>query len=120
MTFTLNQTLNMDGTALQDAGQVFTGTGVVQIDEVVPANGQSPEAIGGVIPIAGLQCLFAIASVPCVLDINSTDNEVTLPANVLTRIEPTVDCDGLSIGANTTASGPAGTLKIRALYDATP
>lgn len=121
MIYKLNQNLSIDGaTALQDTGTEFSGSANVAIDETIPAYGESAQPLAGLIPLSGLKCIFAIATVACTLDMNDTDDPVSLEANILKRIEPTADCDEMEVSANTVNGGAAGTLKLRALYDATP
>lgn len=122
MKYTHTQAVETPQGTMQDSGTEYTGSAQLVIDqEVVPANGQSPNILTAAIPTAGLQCIFLLATVPCTVTLTGSDSAPVLVANQLTRITAlNADVTGISVGANSTSSGPAGMVSLRALYDATP
>jgi hypothetical protein len=122
------QTVSTPTGQCQDSGIVTTGDTIVSAapSTVVAANGGSANAITAAFPATGFQSMYLKATVPCVVTLTGvtvingvTIGTVTLAANVMTRISSiTGACTAISVGANTDASGPAGTIEFQALYNA--
>lgn len=130
-THRLLQSFSCAEDTLADAGKSYSGdTSVAVGDDTVPcvvaANGGGANTVSLAIASAALQSLAFLATVPCVVTLTGvtvidgiTASTVTLEANVLRQVTAiTGDMSAISVGANTTGSGPAGTIKIRALYNA--
>lgn len=118
MKFTHTQTLETPQGILQDAGTEYTGKAIIAIDEIVPANGAGANAVAATIPSAGVKCIALLADVPCTVTLTGSNAAPVLVANQITKITAlNADVTAISVGANSTAAGPAGTIKIRVLYD---
>lgn len=119
MKFTHVQTAQMpNGDVLQDSGTEYNGRAMLSIDETVPANGAGANGVLATIPSAGVKAIFLLATVPCTVTFTGSNSAPVLVANQLTKITAlNADVTAISIGANSTSSGPAGAVKIRVLYD---
>ena len=115
-----------------DPGIVTIGDTIVSLapSTVVPANGAAANDVVAAFPATGFQSMILLATVPCVVTFSGvsqfdgvagtpTADDVTLVANVTRRIAAiTGACTAISIGANTTGAGAAGTIQISVLYNA--
>ena len=119
MNHTFQQVLTTPSGAIADSPATLTGDSVFEVDTAVAANGGSANVVSVAIPTATLVSIALISTVPCVVTFTgSTGNNQTLAANVMNRITAIAsDVSSLSVGANTTGSGPAGTIKIRVLFN---
>jgi len=118
MKYYFTQSLQTPEGVIQDSGTEYEGRAALVIDETVPANGQSANAVTATLPTAGLKCIMLLADVPCTVTFTGSDSAPVLVANQLTRLTAlSANVSAISIGANSVSSGPAGTIKIRALYD---
>jgi hypothetical protein len=130
MAFTQNyiQVCNLSTGQVQDSGVLTTGDTILAAapSTVVPANGDGPNAIVAAFPATGFQSMILLATVPCVVTLTGVTvidgasvSTVTLVAGVIHRIAAiTGACTAISVGANTTTSGAAGTLQFEVLYNA--
>lgn len=116
-----------EGTII-DAGITYTGDTSWALDPasgVVNANGGGANAVAFAFTAAGLQSLALKATVPCVVTLTGTSaidgvagSTITLVANQMRHVAAvTGDCTAISIGANTTSEGLAGTIGIWVLYN---
>jgi hypothetical protein len=102
-----------------------TGDTVTEVATTVDANGGSANAVAIAFTAAGFQSLFLQATVPCVVTLTGatvidgvSTSDVTLTANVIRRVSSiTGNVTAVSVGANTTTDGAAGTIKISALFN---
>jgi len=119
MNHSYQQVLTTPSGSIADSAASFTGDSVFEVDTTVAANGGSANVVSVAIPSAGLVSMALISTVPCVVTFTgSTGNNQTLAANVMNHITAIAsDVTSLSVGANTTGSGPAGTIKIRVLWN---
>ena len=122
----LNKVLQTaDGGKLADTGATVTGDTETNGEWTVNANGGGSNAIAVAFPAAGLKSLGLLSTVPCVVTLTGatvidgiTIGTVTLAANALRQVLAiTGDVTAISIGANTTSSGPAGVLKTSLLFN---
>ena len=124
-THVVSRSLQVRGEVWSDGGGTKTADTETGLDGVVNANGGGANAISIAFPAAGLQSLVLLASVPCVVTLTGatvidgvTTGAVTLEANVLRQVTAiTGNVTDISVGANTVSSGPAGTIKISALFN---
>ena len=108
-----------------DVGLTTTGDTITSVNGVVNANGGGANAISIAWPAAGFQSLGLVATVPCVVTFTTSvlidgvaATTITLAADVIRRVGAmTGDITAVSVGANTTASGAAGTIKISVLFN---
>jgi hypothetical protein len=119
MNHSYQQVLTTPSGSIADSAASFTGDTVSEIDTTVPANGAGANVVSVAFTSAGLVSMALISTVPCVVTFTgSTGNNQTLVANVMNHITAVAsDVSGLSVGANTVSSGPAGTIKIRVLFN---
>jgi len=111
-----------------DPGIVTTGDTIISLapSTVVNANGGGANAIVAAFPATGFQSMVLLATVPCVVTFTGvtvidgvSTSDVTLTANVVRRVAAiTTACTAISVGANTTGAGAAGTIQISILYNA--
>jgi hypothetical protein len=110
-----------------DTGTTYSGDTIQSVDGVVNANGGGANAVAIAFPATagGLQSVGLLASVPCVVTLTGatvidgvSTSTVTLVAGVIRLITAiTGAVTAVSVGANTDSSGPAGTIKISALFN---
>lgn len=119
MTHTFQKILTTPSGSLSDSPTTLTGDSVFEVDTTVPANGGSANVVDLAIASADMVSLALLSTVPCVVTFTGdTGDNQTLVANVMTRLTSiSSGITSLSIGANTVGSGPAGTIKIRALMN---
>lgn len=119
MNHTFQQVLTAPSGSIADSATTLSGDSVFECDTTVAANGGSANVVSAAIPSAGLVSLALISTVPCVVTFTgSTGNNQTLAANVMNHITTIAsDVTSFSVGANTTGSGPAGTIKFRILWN---
>ena len=119
MTHTFQTVLSTPSGSLADVPVVLTGDSVFEVDTTVPANGSGANVVSVAIPAAELVSIALLSTVPCVVTFTGdTGDNTALVPNVISR--KTVlggDVTALSVGANTVDSGPAGTIKIRVLFN---
>jgi len=109
-----------DGSSSDTSGDTIT-----EVATTVAANGGEANAVAIAFTAAGLQSLFFQATVPCVVTLTGVTvingvsaSTVTLAADVIYKVSSvTGDCSAMSVGANTTTDGAAGTIKISALFN---
>lgn len=131
MTHKLTHFLNGPEDTLQDLGATLTGDTAVAVGDsttpfVVAANGGAANVASVAVAAAALVSLVFLADVPCVVTLTGatvidgiTTSTVTLTAGVIRQVTViTGSITSMSVGANTTGAGPAGTIKIRLLYNA--
>lgn len=102
-----------------------TGDTVTEVSTTVAANGGGANAVAIAFTAAGLQSVFFQSTVPCVVTLTGvtvingiTIGTVTLVADVIYKVSSvTGDCSAMSVGANTTTDGAAGTIKISAVFN---
>ena len=123
-THTVNRILTQSaGPTIQDTGASYTGDTVTNSDLTVPANGAGANAIEIAFTAANFKSLALLSTVPCVVTLTGataingiTTSTVTLVANVMSHVSAiTGDVTAISIGANTTGSGPEGALNLSLL-----
>lgn len=110
---------------IQDGSVTTTGDSVTAVSTTVAANGGSANAVSIAFTDAGFQSLILLSTVNCVVTLTGataidgvSGSTVTLTANVMRRVaDITGDVTAVSVGANTTASGPAGTIQLNALFN---
>ena len=110
---------------VQDTATTYTGDTTTAVATTVDANGGSANAVAIAFLAAGLQHMLLLATVPCVVTLTGctvingvTASTVTLAANVMTRVTSvTGNCTAISVGANTTGAGAAGTITIAVLHN---
>jgi len=127
-TQTLLQVATVPTGQFSDTGITTTGDTLLSLapSTVVPANGAGANAVVGAFPATGFQSMVLLATVPCVITFTGvtvidgvSTSDVTLVANVIHRVAAiTGACTAISIGANTTGAGPAGTIQGSILYNA--
>ncbi len=108
---------------MQDTGVTYTGDTIANGDWVVNANGGGANAIEVAFTAANFKSLFMLSDVPCVVTLTGataingiTIGTVTLAAGVAAHVSAiTGDVTAISIGANTTGSGPAGVIEVSLL-----
>lgn len=119
------QTVTTPESIWTDTESTTTGDTVTSVATTVAANGGGANAVAIAFTAAGLQSLFLQATVPCVVTLTGatvidgiSTSTVTLTADVIRRVLAiTGDVTALSVGANTTSEGLAGTIKISALFN---
>jgi hypothetical protein len=124
-THLFTQSLTVPGEQFVDTGASYSADTATNVATTVSANGGSANAVAVAFPAAGLQSVGLLATVPCVVTLTGatvingvTIGTVTLVANTIFHITSmTGDVTALSVGANTTSSGAAGTIKISALFN---
>lgn len=126
-TMTYQQALATPESQWADTGVAYSGDTVQSVDGVVNANGGGANSVAIAFPATagGLQCLGLLASVPCVVTLTGatvidgvSTSAVTLAAGVIRLVTAiTGAVTSVSVGANTDSSGPAGTIKISALFN---
>jgi hypothetical protein len=110
---------------LEDSAATTTGDTTTSVATTVDANGGSANAVAIAFTAAGLQSLVLLSTVPCVVTLTGatvidgiTIGTVTLAANTMRRVTAiTGNVTAISVGANTTSSGAAGTITIAALFN---
>jgi len=110
---------------LVDSGTSYTGDTVTAINTTVAANGGGANAVAVAFTAAGLQSMGLLADVPCVVTLTGatvingvTIGTVTLVAGAIFHVTSiTGNVSAISVGANTTGSGAAGTIKINVLFN---
>lgn len=110
---------------LNDTGATYTGDTTTSVATTVSANGGAANAVAIAFTAAGLQSLILLSTVPCVVTLTGatvidgvSSSTVTLAANVMRQVTAiTGDVSAISVGANTTGSGAAGTITIAALFN---
>lgn len=109
------------------ATEVIEGDTIWNLDGVVNANGGAANTIDFAFDGGNMKSIVLLATVPCVVTlVHATNSQaITLVANVPTHLKNNGSAaeitdyafTSISIGANTTGSGAAGTIKIAALYN---
>jgi hypothetical protein len=119
MKHSYQQVLTTPSGSIADSASSATGDSIFEVDTTVAVNGGSANVVSVAIPSAGLVSLALISTVPCIVTFTgSTDDNQTLAANLMNRITAIgSDVTSLSVSANTVSSGPAGTIKIRVLWN---
>lgn len=110
---------------LEDSGATTTADSETGVSTTVSANGGAANAVAIAFTSAGFQSMVLLATVNCVVTFTgataidgAAGSTVTLTANVMRRVTAvTGDVTAVSVGANTTGSGPAGTIQISVLFN---
>jgi hypothetical protein len=127
----LTQILRAASGDIEDSGAALTGDTSIAVGNdtttfVVNANGGAANVASVAVTAAALKSIGLLSTVPCVVTLTGTTvidgistSTVTLAANTLRQVKAvTGDITNISVGPNTTGAGPAGTIKIRVLYNA--
>lgn len=125
MTHILTQRVVTPTGTIEDSGNTTTGDTVTSVATTVAANGGSANAVSIAFTAAGLQSIALLSTVPCVVTLTgasaidgASGSTVTLAANILRYVAAvTGDVTAVSVGANTTGSGAAGTIQISVLFN---
>jgi hypothetical protein len=124
-THTLLQVANLSGEQWTDSGTVTTGDTITNVNTTVSANGGAANAVSIAFTAAGFQSMILLSTVPCVVTLTGASvidgvstSDVTLVANQIRKVSAiTGNVTAVSVGANTTGSGAAGTISLSALFN---
>jgi hypothetical protein len=122
---TLTQAIMTPQGLWNDSGKTYSADSVTAVETTVDANGGSANAVAIDFTAASFQVLALLSDVPCVVTLTGataingvSGSTVTLAANVAQVVTALAgNVTAVSVGANTTASGPAGTIKACVLFN---
>jgi len=114
-----------DSTWNDSVGSSYSGDSVTSVQTTVDANGGSANAVAIDFLAASFQSMGLLADVACVVTLTGataingvSGSTVTLVAGVISHINAIAgNVTAVSVGANTVASGPAGTIKLSVLFN---
>jgi hypothetical protein len=121
----LTQQLTTPQGVLTDLGNTYSADSVTAVQTVVNANGGGANAVAVDFTAASFVALALLSTVPCVVTLTGADeidgiatSTVTLQANALRHVtDISGNVTAVSVGANTTVDGAAGTLEVSLLFN---
>lgn len=124
-THVYTQTVQTPEETLSDVGVTTTGETTTAYNGTVSAYGGSAITPDIAFIAANFKSMILLATVPCVVTLTTatvidgvTTGTITLQANVMRRVSTiTGNVTAMSVSANTTVDGAAGTIKISVIYD---
>lgn len=122
---TLTQVLVTPTESWTDGGSTLSADSVTAINTAVNAYGGGANAVAVDFLAASFIALALLSTVPCVVTLTGataidgvTASTVTLEANVVRQVTAiTGNVTAISVGANTTVDGAAGTIKMSLLFN---
>jgi hypothetical protein len=124
-THVFTQTAQTPEETLSDGGVTTTGETTTAYNGTVSAYGGSAITPDIAFIAANFKSMILLSTVPCVVTLTTATaidgvsiGTITLVANVIRRVSAiTGNVTAVSVSANTTVDGAAGTIKISVIYD---